>query len=357
MLRAGLGPTTEHEATSCKPTSIHNMLKSRLPAAAVILLARVPLLATRTCILTSVLNATLFILVNKNCLILAVVLIDSVRNTARSNPDCFLKKALITGAFFVGAGLFDGSPAIAACQLQQAGEPRQVTYVVDGDTVHLDSRPNLSRPDQKSRVEKIRFVGINTPELARQSRPSEPLAEQARQFVIDTLDKNANKLILQKDQESLDRYGRTLAHVWLDPNHSLSEALLENGLASLLVIPPNTLNLDCYRAAEQRARESLRGIWQLPGFTPIAARNVTPKDRGYRIITGKVVRVGQSKKSIWLNLDGPVAIRIARSDLRYFNEQDLLNSRGSRIIVRGWSHPYKKKAVIRLRHPVFMERQ
>jgi len=69
------------------------------------------------------------------------------------------------------------------------------------------------------------------------------------------------------------------------------------------------------------------------------------------------VRVGQSKKSIWLNLDGPVAVRIARSDLHYFNEQDLLNSRGSRIIVRGWFHPYKKKAVIRLRHPVFMERQ
>ena len=264
----------------------------------------------------------------------------------------FLKKALVTGAFFVCAGLFAGSVASAACQLQQAGEPRQVTYVVDGDTVHL-----ASRPGQPGRVEKLRFIGINTPELARKSRPSEPLAAQARQFVIDSLDKNDHKLILQKDQEPFDRYKRTLAHVWLNQNHSLSEALLENGLASLLVIPPNLLNLDCYRAAEQRARQARRGIWQLPEFTPIAAKNVTPQGRGYRIISGKVIRVGQSKKSIWLNLDGPVAIRIARTDLHYFNEQDLLNSRGNLVIVRGWSHPYKNKAVIRLRHPVFMERQ
>ncbi len=267
-------------------------------------------------------------------------------------PITLLKKALVSGAFFVCAGLSGWSAANAACQLQQAGELRQVNYVVDGDTVHLTSGSK-----QTSRVEKTRFIGINTPELARKSRPAEPLAEQARQFVIDSLNKNGNKLILQNDQEPLDRYGRTLAHVWLDRDHSLSEALLEAGLASLMVIPPNTLNLDCYLAAEQDARSAKRGIWQLPAFAPIAARNVTPKGRGYRIITGKIVRVGQSRKSIWLNLDGPVAIRIARSDLHYFNEQDLLNSSGSHIIVRGWFHPYKKKAVIRLRHPVFMERQ
>jgi len=284
-------------------------------------------------------------------------LIDSVRNTARSNPACFLKKALFTGAFFVGAVLSTSSAAIAACQLQQAGEPRLVTYVVDGDTVHLTSRPDLSGPNQNPRVEKVRFIGINTPELARKSRPTEPLATQARQFVIEALYKNTNRLILQQDQEPTDRYGRTLAHVWLDPDHSLSEALLENGLASLMVIPPNTLNLNCYHAAEQRARQARRGIWQLPGFTPIAAKNVTPKGRGYRIISGKIIRVGQSKKSVWLNLDGPVAIRIARSDLHYFNEQDLLNSTGQQILVRGWFHPYKQKAVIRLRHPVFMENQ
>ncbi len=333
------------------------MLKSRLPAAAVTLLARAPLLVTRTCILTSVPNATLSIRASRNSLILAVVLIDSARNTARSNTVYFLKKALSTGAFFISAGLCGWSVANAACQLQQAGELRQLSYVVDGDTVHLTSAPTPSQPQQKSRVEKIRFIGINTPELARKSRPAEPLAKQARQFVIDRLDENNNQLILQKDREAYDRYGRTLAHVWLDRNHSLSEALLENGLASLMVIPPNTRNLDCYQAAEQRARTARRGIWQLPGFTPVAASSVTPEGRGYRIITGKIVRVGQSRKSIWLNLDGPVAIRIARSDLHYFNEQDLLNSRGSHIIVRGWSHPYKKKAVIRLRHPVFMERQ
>jgi len=284
------------------------------------------------------------------------VLIDSVRNTVRSNPPS-LKKALAKSVFFIYVGLSGASVASAACQLQQTSNARQVSYVVDGDTVHLVSRPDPSKPSRKSRVEKIRFIGINTPELARKSRPTEALAEQARQFVIDKLDNNANKLILQTDQQLFDRYGRTLAHVWLDQHHSLSEALLERGLAHLLVIPPNTLNLDCYRAAEQRARQANRGIWQLPGFTAIAAKNVTPQGRGYRIISGKVVRVGQSKKSIWLNLDGPVAIRIARSDLQYFNEQDLLNSSGNLIIVRGWSHPYKKKAVIRLRHPVFMERQ
>lgn len=263
-----------------------------------------------------------------------------------------IKKALVTGAFFICTWLNGWSAAVAACELQQAGELRQVVRVIDGDTVHLRSNAG-----QAHQIDKLRFIGINTPELAHKSRPSEALARQARQFVIDQLNKNANQLILQPDQELLDRYGRKLAHVWLNQQLSLSEALLDQGLASLLIIPPNLLNLDCYHAAEQRARQARRGIWQLAGFTPIAAKNVAPQARGYRIISGKVVRVGQSKKSIWLNLDGPVAVRIAKADLHYFNERQLLNSRDRLITVRGWSRPYQNKAVIRLRHPVFMERQ
>ncbi len=255
-------------------------------------------------------------------------------------------------ALFVWLWLTGVPIATAACTLKQPGETRQVARIIDGDTVHL--RPRTGTTDT---IEKLRFIGIDTPERATDTRPAEALAQQARQFVTKQLARHHYQLLLEFDREHKDRYGRTLAHVWLDRQHNLAEILLENGLAVLLSTPPNLRNLDCYHDAEQRARNTRLGIWGLPGFRTTAAINITPGTGGYRIITGKVVSVSQSKKSIWLNLDGPVAIRIARSDLRYFNEPRLLNSRGNRVTVRGWTQPYRNKAVLRLRHPIFLERQ
>ncbi len=224
-----------------------------------------------------------------------------------------------------------------------------VSRVIDGDTLRLvDGRM-------------VRLIGINTPELARDGRPAEPLAQAARTALVKML-KGAPTVGLQFGRERLDRYKRLLAHVYLPDGRSLEKRLLEDGLAAYVVVPPNTARLRCYRRAERRARDTERGVWRSV-YRPVPVADVARDRGGFRIITGEVVRVGKSKHSLWLNFQRRpsegrregVAVRINREDLGYFKRWDPRELEGRRVTVRGWWRPYKKQLVTRLRHPAALE--
>ncbi|MDO5860087.1 thermonuclease family protein [Methanobrevibacter sp.] len=93
------------------------------------------------------------------------------------------------------------------------------TKVVDGDTIYLDNG------------EKIRFVGVNTPERGVEGYIT------SKNFV--------QKLCLNKevgldidDSKHNDRYGRTLAVVIVD-GKNVNEMLLKEGLAEIMYMPPS----------------------------------------------------------------------------------------------------------------------
>jgi len=222
--------------------------------------------------------------------------------------------------------------------------------VVDGDTMRLND----------GRL--VRFIGINTPELARKGKSAEPMAKQARQMLKSMLDKTTHTVGMRFGMERKDRYGRTLAHVYLVNGASVEAEMLSTGMAAQIVVPPNVWNLECYRAAEQGARQAKKGVWS-SFYRPIPAAELSRQSRGFRIISGKVVRVGESKRSIWLNFPGRagegvregVAVRISRKDLDYFKSWDPRNLKGKEVVVRGWVYPYKKQLVMQLRHPFALE--
>ena len=73
---------------------------------------------------------------------------------------------------------------------------------------------------------------------------------------------------------------------------------------------------------------------------------------------GRIVRIGQSKNTIWLNLAPHMALRIAREDLQYFTNYKLESLRGRDVIARGWITPFKNgDYVMRVRHPNALELQ
>jgi len=88
--------------------------------------------------------------------------------------------------------------------------------IVDGDTIHLNG-------------EKIRFMGIDTPEL-KQSCLKEgiknPCGVTAKQLLIDKIGNNNVECI----SEGKDQYKRTLAECFVN-NESLSRYLVRNGYA------------------------------------------------------------------------------------------------------------------------------
>lgn len=229
--------------------------------------------------------------------------------------------------------------SVLACDAGRIDETVEVQRVFDGDTI-------LTTHHQK-----IRFIGLNTPELGHNGKPHQPFALQARGELQRLLQQHNNRIHLRYDHERKDKYHRDLAHPYLEDGTSLSRWLLERGLATTLIIPPNTWNADCYRQAEQQARTSRRGIWSLPAYQPLDSRKVRSSDRGFRLVRGKVTRIGQGKTSTWINLEGPMALRIEHRDLPYFDEQLLKTLKGSVVTAQGWLYTRKGESRIHIRHP------
>lgn len=247
-------------------------------------------------------------------------------------------------AFLLAASLwavscFAGPPRCGADRLDQHA---RVNYVHDGDTVKLEDGQSL------------RLIGINTPELGHGGAPDETLALAARD-ALQTLLADSPRIALRYDSERRDHYGRLLAHAFLPDGRSVATLLLEQGLAMHLLVPPNEWNFACYQQAERKARAAGRGIWSRPEYQPLPSTDVPAAARGFRLIQGRVERVGHSAKSVWINLEGGVALRIARTDLNYFAGLTLESLENQVILARGWIYPGKRGPVMRIRHPAALE--
>ncbi len=141
-----------------------------------------------------------------------------------------------------------------------ASRMRTVESVTDGDTLILDGG------------EKVRLIGIDTPEIhdsdrngraARRNglgaRIVDDYAVRARAFVEKTLRGHAVRL--EYDWERKDRYGRTLAYVYRDPDGLfVNAALLKEGYGFAFTKFPFK-HMEEFRRLEREARESRTGFW------------------------------------------------------------------------------------------------
>ncbi len=217
-----------------------------------------------------------------------------------------------------------------------------VRQIFDGDTLELsDGR-------------RVRLLGINTPELGHDDRPSEPFAEPAKTF-LQSLAPPGTRVRLRLDAERHDRYGRLLAHVFLTNGANAQAALLTAGLAMTLVMPPNEWNHRCYDNLEDAARIDGRGIWRLDRFRPVAAEQLSGRFRGFRIVRGRIQRVGEGRKNLWLNLTPTVAIRIPKDDLVYFDALPPRSLLRRRVEARGYVERRRGELRITVRHPAAIE--
>ena len=124
-----------------------------------------------------------------------------------------------------------------------------VTRVVDGDTaeVMLDGRE----------VD-VRFIGIDTPESVAPDEPIECFGEQASAYTESRIE--GRTVRLEYDVERTDRYGRTLAYVWIGAE-LLNATLVAEGYAVVTTYPPNVKYVDRFVAAQREARAAGRGLW------------------------------------------------------------------------------------------------
>jgi micrococcal nuclease len=142
------------------------------------------------------------------------------------------------------APLFSTAPSATA----------RVAQVIDGDTVVLASGAHL------------RYIGIDAPEVrkrvaGRWTLDPQPFSEAAtwenRRLV------EGRTVRLEFDAERNDRYGRTLAYVFVG-DVFVNARLVEMGLARARAYPPDTRYRARLEAAQRAARAAGRGLWGPP---------------------------------------------------------------------------------------------
>jgi len=230
---------------------------------------------------------------------------------------------LCLGVLLLGLGgvAFAGS---VGCSVSQFDLTIGVKSVVDGDTIVLsDGR-------------KVRFIGINTPEIGRRGKVSEPFAQKARKRLIELLGESPS-VKLKIGEDAKDRYGRLLAHVFTEQGDNVEVVLIQEGLGFAVTFPPNLLLQGCLAKAQKEARSARRGVWSDSYFAPRQSGVLRSSDTGFRLVQGRVEKVYLKKGgSWWVLFEGKLALMISRSSQEYFNQQYLQGLVGQKVLVSGW---------------------
>lgn len=144
----------------------------------------------------------------------------------------------------------------AAAPLGSAGDAvaanATVVRVVDGDTV--DVRIGRKR-------ERVRLIGINTPETVDPRRPVECFGPQAKDATKHLLPPGT-AVRVERDAEPRDDYGRLLGYlVRARDGLFINLYLARQGLAVPLSIAPNTAHAPEFAEAARAAEAASRGLW------------------------------------------------------------------------------------------------
>jgi micrococcal nuclease len=135
----------------------------------------------------------------------------------------------------------------AASQPPEKGAHR-IERVVDGDTLVLTDVD-----------ERVRLLGVDTPETVKPNTPVEPWGPEATAFTKKFL--AGGQARLEFDGPRHDKYGRLLAYVWVE-DRMLNEELLRAGLARAELQYHFSAEMKArLRRAETEAKAAHRGIW------------------------------------------------------------------------------------------------
>lgn len=131
------------------------------------------------------------------------------------------------------------------------GERVIVIKVIDGDTIELQSG------------EKVRLIGIDTPETKDPRRPVGCFGKEASNKTKNLIE--GQEIILQKDISETDKYKRLLRYVFLPLEDGqllfVQDYLVREGFAKVLTYPPDVKFNEQLREAEEFAKINKKGLW------------------------------------------------------------------------------------------------
>ncbi|MEK7558561.1 MAG: thermonuclease family protein [Patescibacteria group bacterium] len=133
------------------------------------------------------------------------------------------------------------------------GDWRTVRRVIDGDTIEVESSLGTKQ--------KVRLLGINTPETVDPRRPVQCFGKEASAYTKEVLLGKSVRLETDASQDKIDKYGRLLAYIFLDNGTLFNKKIIEDGYAYEYTYRLPYKYQKEFKEAEALARSEGMGLW------------------------------------------------------------------------------------------------
>lgn len=201
---------------------------------------------------------------------------------------------------------------LLSCSSTLASDEAIIKRVVDGDTVVVV---------YQGREEKIRMIGVDTPETVDPRKPVEYFGREASAFTKKLLPPGI-RVRLEFDWEKRDKYGRMLAYVYKGGMFVNAE-IIKQGYGHAYTRFPFRY-LEDFRRYEREAREAGRGLWGGSGIGRTETRG-TPARPARQ---GKII--GNKKSMIYHVPGGQSYDKVAPENRVYFDTEEEAQRAGYR---------------------------
>jgi micrococcal nuclease len=122
----------------------------------------------------------------------------------------------------------------------------------DGDTISVIMNGS---------VEKIRFIGVDTPETHKPNTPVQCYGPAAAAYTKTIIGTKSVRLVSDSQTTDRDRYGRLLRYVFLPDGRMVNKLLIENGYGFYYPYFPFTQSTE-FAAAQATAQANNKGLWR-----------------------------------------------------------------------------------------------
>ena len=135
-----------------------------------------------------------------------------------------------------------------------------VIKVIDGDTV------NISKDGETIT---FRLIGLDTPETVHPSKPVECFGKEASDKAKAILTGKQVRIEMDPSQGIYDKYGRTLAYIYLEDGTHFNKYMIEEGYGHEYTYDLPYKYQTEFKQAQQEAKANERGLWA-PNICDIA---------------------------------------------------------------------------------------
>ncbi len=212
----------------------------------------------------------------------------------------------------------------------------RVRSVYDGDTIRLESG------------ERVRLLAINTPEVEGSKRAQEAGGDAAKAWLTKRIE--GKKVRLESDLTQRDKYGRRLAHIFSEDSDHINRLLVEQGLATVVLHPPNLKYAAALLEAQRQAEKASLGVWGDPAYRVKPITTLLEDGlRGWQRLQGVPTGIRHGRRYLRLAFGDRIDVKIPLKNLAHFPAVKAYI--GQSVEVRGWPARRKDHYTILVRHP------